>query len=298
MIAFMNDLLVTGAENGLTALEVLTRHIPAAPVAYLRQLLRQGKVRRLGQPLDAATVVEAGDRLRLPASGRLADLLHASECQRIEVLLETRQWLVVGKPAGTAVHRGVGHETNNLTDRVQRWLAAQGAPFRASPVHRLDVGTSGPVLFAKGRQAAGVLGRTFMQGQVEKTYLALAAGQLPDQGILSSPVPAKGRMKDAATRFQVVGRSPSFILLKLELLSGRTHQIRRQLADAGHPLAGDRRYGGPRLPGLDRPFLHCRKLAWDDPFDNNRVSVEYPLPADLQAVLARHGLSPHEQTVK
>ncbi len=297
-MALMNELLVTRAEDGLTTLEVLSRHVPAAPVAYLRQLLRQGKIRRLGQPLDAATIVQAGDRLLLPASGRLADLLHASESRRIEVLLETDQWLVVDKPAGIAVHRGVGHETDNLTDRVQRWLAAKKAPFRASPVHRLDVGTSGPVLFAKGRRAAGVLGRTFMQDGVEKTYLALAAGVLPDQGILTSPVPAKGTLKDAATRFQVFGRSPSLTLLKLELLSGRTHQIRRQLADAGHPLAGDRRYGGPRLPGLDRPFLHCCKLAWNDPFGSGRVAVESPLPADLQAVLTRHGLTPREQTVK
>jgi 23S rRNA pseudouridine955/2504/2580 synthase len=294
----MNEVLITRAEDGLTALEALSRHVPAAPASYLRQLLRQGKVRRLERPLDAATVVQTGDRLLLPDSRRLADLFHASEIRRIDVLLETDHWLVVDKPAGTAVHRGLGHETDNLTDRVQQWLAAQGAPFRASPVHRLDVGTSGPVLFAKGKRAAGLLGRTFMQDEVEKSYLALAAGDLPDQGVLTSPVPAKGRLKDAATRFRVLGRSPSLILLKLELLSGRTHQIRRQLADARHPLAGDRRYGGPRLSGLDRPFLHCCKLAWHDPFGTGLVAVERPLPGDLQAVLARQGFGACEQTIK
>jgi 23S rRNA pseudouridine955/2504/2580 synthase len=298
MMALMSEILVTRAENGLTTLEVLSRHVPAAPASYLRQLLRQGKVRRLEVPLHAATIVRTGDRLLLPAGRRLTELLQASESQRVEVLLETDQWLVVDKPTGIAVHRGVGHELDNLTDRVQQWLTAQGAPFRVSPVHRLDAGTSGPVLFAKGRRAAGVLGRTFMQAGVEKTYLALTGGELPDQGILTSPVPAKGRLKDAATLFQVLARSPWLILLKLELLSGRTHQIRRQLADAGHPLAGDRRYGGPRLLGLDRPFLHCSRLAWHDPFGAGRVAVESPLSEDLQTVLARHGLAPPGQTAE
>jgi RluA family pseudouridine synthase len=290
MMSLMNELLVTPAENGLTALEVLIRQVPAAPGAYLRQLLRQDKIRRSGEPLAESTLVQSGDRLLLPDSGRLAALLRDSQNRRIEILLETSQWLVVGKPAGLAVHRGLGHETDNLTDRVQRWLAAQGAAFRAAPVHRLDVGTSGPVLFAKGRKAAGVLGRAFMEGRVEKTYLALAAGRLPDRGVLSSPVPAKGAMKEAATRFRALERSPAFVLLELELLSGRTHQIRRQLADAGHPLAGDRRYGGPSLPGLDRPFLHCRKLAWHDPSSDTPVNVEDPLPEDLRTILTRQGI--------
>ncbi len=280
----MTELFCSGEEAGLAVLECLARRLPTAPPAYLRQLFRKGKIRRQGIPLTAETPVRAGDRLQLPNSERLRSLSEAPS--GVEILFESGEILVANKPAGLAVHRGLGHEEDNLTDRLRNLLRERRAPYRLSPVHRLDAGTSGPVLFAKGRRAAATLGELFMTGQVEKTYVALAAGRLEGAGRLVSPVPAKGKLKLATTVFRCLELRGGHSLLELELQSGRTHQIRRQLADAGHPLAGDRRYGGPALRCLHHPFLHCCRLALNNPFDASRLEANCPLPEDLAAVLA------------
>jgi RluA family pseudouridine synthase len=282
----MTELTVTTGDAGQTVLAFLQQQIPAAPVAYLRQLVRNGRLRLNHQATSGQALLQPGDTLSLPDSQRLAQFLEQSLQEQIEVLLEGPDFLAVFKPAGLAVHRGVGHEEDNLTRRVGNWLHRKKLPFCAVPVHRLDVGTSGPVLFAKGRRAASLLGKLLMAGRLEKHYLALVAGEVAEAGELQTPVPAKGKLRAAATRYRRLSGNRAYSLLQLELLSGRKHQIRRQLADAGHPLVGDRRYEGPALPNSQRLFLHCCSLSWPDPSGQGRQTVACPLPTDLQELLA------------
>jgi 23S rRNA pseudouridine955/2504/2580 synthase len=287
----MNELTVTSRNSGQSVLAYLQEQIPAAPTAYLQQLIRKGKLLLNGQTTIGQTQLQPEDILTLPESKRLAELLLESQREKIEVLLEGPDFLVAYKPAGLAIHRGVGHETDNLADRVEKWLKRRRLPFNAFPVHRLDVGTSGPVLFAKGRRAAGILGNYFMTGQVKKHYLALVVGYTAECGELHTPVPAKGKLRTAVTRFRRVAGNQRYSLLRLELISGRKHQIRRQLADAGHPLIGDRRYGGPNILNQQQPFLHCCTLAWPGSSADQRLTVTCPLPQDLQHLLSAVGLS-------
>lgn len=281
----MNELTVTSRNSGQSLLDYLQEQIPAAPTAYLQQLIRKGKLLLNGQTIIGQTQLQPEDILTLPDSKRLAELLLESQRELIEILLEGPDFLVVYKPAGLAIHRGVGHETDNLTDRVGNWLKRRQLPFGAFPVHRLDVGTSGPVLFAKGRRAASILGNYFMTGQVEKHYLALVVGKTAECGELHTPVPAKGKLRTAITRYRRLEGNQSYSLLRLELVSGRKHQIRRQLADAGHPLTGDRRYGGPNILKQQQPFLHCCFLAWPGFTDDQQLTVTCPLPQDLKNLL-------------
>jgi RluA family pseudouridine synthase len=289
MMTDMNEWVVSETEAGLTVLELLQRRISEAPTAYLRQLLRGGKIRLSGQPLGADSRLPAGARLSLPDSQRLAELQQAA-ARAVEVLSETPSLLVVFKPAGLAVHRGVGHEKDNLTERVRALMRQRREPYKIAPIHRLDVETSGPVVFGKGARAIAGLGKQFMERQVEKVYLALVAGKMPASGLLASPVPAKEKLKEAATAFRALSAGGGYSLLELHLLTGRTHQIRRQLADAGHPLAGDLRYRGPAPAGLSRLFLHCSRLSLRDPFDLAPVDIVCELPAELAAVLSALGV--------
>ena len=289
MIAGMNEWMVSEVEAGLTVLEFLQQRLPGTPTAYLRQLLRGGKVRQAGQALAADSRLPAGARLTLPDSRRLAELRRAAE-RTVEILAETPNLLVAFKPAGLAVHRGVGHEQDNLTERVQALMRQRHERFRIAPIHRLDVETSGPVIFGKGTKAIAGLGKQFMEQRVEKTYLALVAGAMHASGLLTSPVPAKEKLKESTTAFRTLATRSGYSLLELQLQTGRTHQIRRQLADAGHPLAGDRRYRGPAPRGLNRLFLHCARLALHDPFDNTSVTIVSDLPAELIASLAALGM--------
>lgn len=281
----MTEITVTSENSGLSVEAFIQQQIPAVPSGYLRQLARKGKLLLNKQACTGQERLRQGDVLSLPPSQRLAELIQQSQQEQIQVLLEGPDFLAVYKPAGLAVHRGVGHETDNLGNRVNNWLKRRKLPYSALPVHRLDIGTSGPVLFAKGRRAAGILGNYFMTGQVEKHYLALVSGDLSSSGELDSPVPAKGKLRSAVTRYRVLAGNRRYSLLQLELISGRKHQIRRQLADAGHPLIGDRRYGGPIIPDCPWPFLHCSYLAWPDSVENQSQAVSCPLPHTLHHLL-------------
>jgi RluA family pseudouridine synthase len=289
MIAGMNEWMVSETEAGLTVLEFLQQRLPGTPTAYLRQLLRGGKVRQAGQVLAAGSRLPAGTRLTFPDSRRLEELRQAAG-RVVEILAETPSLLVAFKPAGLAVHRGVGHEQDNLTERVQSLMRQRHEKFRIAPIHRLDAETSGPVVFGKGAKAIAGLGKLFMEHRVEKVYLGLVAGAMPSSGRLTSPVPAKEKLKESTTVFRTLAAAGGYSLLELQLQTGRTHQIRRQLADAGHPLAGDRRYRGPAPRGLDRLFLHCSRLALHDPFDHTPVNIVSDLPAVLTALLAALGM--------
>ena len=286
----MPEWIVTPQEEGLPPLCLLQQRVPAAPIGFLRQLLRKGDVLRLRPGLPPDAPLAPGDRIVLPSSQRLAHLLEQPPEKTVEILYENDQLLVVFKPSGLAVHRGVGHEEDNLVWRIERLLKKRKAPYQARPIHRLDLETSGPVLFGKGKKAASTLGKLFMAGQAQKHYLALVAGELPVEGKLTSPVPAKGKLKEAETSFRRLAFGNNYSLLDLELHSGRTHQIRRQLADAGHPLAGDRRYGGAPLAGLPRIFLHCHRLRLPSADGGPGITIDAPLPEDLSQTLKTLGL--------
>jgi RluA family pseudouridine synthase len=290
----MFKLTVTENEVKLSALEFLQRHISAASRSYLRQLLKKKKILTADGPLTEDSVLSAGLEINLPQSGRMGELLDGCQALAVDtpliILYESREILIVDKPAGLAVHASVGHEEHNLTAQVCALLAARGDSFSCAPVHRLDIGTSGPVLFGKGKKACSEFGKMFMLHDVEKNYLALAQGRLPGSGMLCSPVTAKGKEKEAHTSFRALQRSDAASLIELTLYSGRQHQIRRQLADLGHPLFGDRRYAGSCPPNLGRLFLHCCRLAFVDPFSGSMVAIDSPLPPHLNIFLTELGI--------
>lgn len=280
----MAIITLTEQDAGQTVLETLHARIPAAPRSYLRQLLRSGKIRCNGSILTENICLRGHESLQLPDSKRLREVC-TDRVPELTILLETDEFLAVFKPAGLAVHSSVGHTEDNLTDRLKAWIKQRKAPYRIAPVHRLDIGTSGPVIFGKGRKATAELGRLLQNGHMSKTYLALVYGHPPETGTMVTSVRVQGKSKQAATRFRVLGRHDSAALLELELLSGRKHQIRQQCADAGWPLYGDHRYGGPDLPGRDRLFLHCWQLAWPTQGDQPSHRITSPLPEELSVIL-------------
>ena len=291
--SIMPIFIVEKNDAELAVLDFLQRRIPAAPDAYIKQLLKKGKVCGAKGRLRGHELLAEGDSVQLPESGRLLELLEvaAAEIQPLTVLYESREVLVVDKPAGLAIHRSQGHEGDNLTERVATLLKERGLRFKVAPVHRLDLETSGPVLFGKGKDACGQLGTLFMRQEVEKSYLALVVGKTAGSGQLESTLSAKGKDKLARTDFRALVRTEQASLLELTLHTGRQHQIRRQLADQGHPLFGDKRYRGPCPAALPRLFLHCCRLAFIDPFSGAPIAIEAPLPEDLAGYLPQVGIS-------
>jgi RluA family pseudouridine synthase len=283
---------VDAASAGMSAGDFLQREIPVAPVAYLNQLFKKGKVLCAGLPLKNDAPLSAGDILALPDSARLRELVGLSRQQPkpAVILFENSMLLVADKPAGLAVHSSVGHETTNLTALLQQQIDQGDKKYRISPVQRLDLETSGACLFGKGRKALGELGKLLMERELKKTYLALVAGEYKGPEELVSQVHAKGKVKEAGCLVKTLATNRTASLLRIELISGRQHQIRQQLSQQGCPLFGDRRYHGPCPPELPRVFLHSYKLFFHSPFGGEPISVTSPLPAELGDFLQRQKL--------
>lgn len=284
----MPEMIVTTTEAGLSLESFLLQRLVAAPAAYLRKLIKDGKIRR---SKDLDSLMAAGERILLPDSQRLADLLAQSEKLALTILCETEYFLILDKPACLATHAGQGHDEDNLTARVADLLKRRGEHFMAAPIQRLDRETSGAVLFGKGKKSCSMLGKMMMNAPVGKTYLALVNGKITTDGTLIDDIPAKGKTKTAITSYQVLVTNDNASLLQIDLKTGRQHQIRRQFQQLGHPLFGDRRYGGPCPDNLLRLFLHCQQLAFLDPFTGTPLVVTSSLPQDLAAFLDVSGPS-------
>lgn len=280
----MTEWQINTREDSLTLLEALSLRVPAAPRAFLRQACKKKRVLLNGATAEAQQKVYTGDTLTVKTSARFTECLTLSKIPPEQILYEDRECIVLDKPAGLAIHYAQGHD-DNLQVRLERFLKLRGETFQAPPIHRLDIGTSGAVLFGKGRKMASLLGRAIESGQFVKRYQALVSGRITSAGTLVSAVPAKGKVKEARTRYRPIAFNNDYSLLELELQTGRQHQIRRQLSDSGWPIIGDQRYRGVMINGLSRPFLHCHQLSFPHPQTEEMVSINCPPAEDLQQVL-------------
>ena len=283
----------------------LHRELPGVPRSRVYRLLRRGEVRVNGGRVRADYRLEAGDEVRIPPV-RLRPEGAAPSAERAaaileHVLYEDKRLLVVDKPSGVAVHGGSG-----ISHGVIELLRAARPDLRdLSLAHRLDRETSGCLVIAKKRSALRALHEKFRQGVVEKNYLALVVGdwqlgeQLVDKPLLVTHrkggerhviVSADG--KPAQTRVRLSRRYEAYSLVQCSPLTGRTHQIRVHLQDAGFPIAGDERYGDEdanrrlKALGLPRLFLHAQSIAFPDEHGNEHHFTA-PLPDNLDGFLSR-----------
>ena len=288
MMTAMTEWKINQRETDLSLLDALALRVPAAPRALLRQLCKKQRVAVDSCSAAAEQIVHAGETISVRSSLRWCECLEQSRLQPGQILYEDGRCMVIDKPARLAVHHALGHD-DNLLQRVADFLRLRGETFRVAPIHRLDIGTSGAVLIGKGRASASQLGKMIMAGLATKRYLAMVSGSITLPGDLTSAVPAKGNHKAALTRFRPIAGSGNCTLLELELVTGRRHQIRRQLTEAGWPVLGDTRYGSAVMPGLDRIFLHCHQLTFQQPETGAMISISSTLPVELQELMQRLG---------
>ncbi|MGD2127778.1 MAG: RluA family pseudouridine synthase [Lysobacterales bacterium] len=280
----------------------LATQLKGVPRSAVYRLIRTGQVRVNGGRAKAATRLQEGDEVRLPpARTRETDTPQVSaEVQRAvldSVLFESDDVLIVNKPAGMAVHAGSGLPWG-LIDALRQARPADWFEL----VHRLDRETSGCLALARNGRALGQLSTQFRDGNVRKKYLCLLDGRLPealvevDAPLARSDDGSRRQMdvaedgKPSLTRFRALEYFSDCTYAEVELLTGRTHQIRAHARAIGLPLAGDARYGDRaslkkwRGRGLRRVFLHAHRLALTLP-SGEAMEFDAPLPADLRAVL-------------
>jgi 23S rRNA pseudouridine1911/1915/1917 synthase len=317
-IAEVRMLEVPADAAGLRLDVLVARLLPELSRARVQQLIAQGLVLPGGAAARPSARMAAGARIevRLP---RAVPVSLAAVRIDLPVLYEDAHLVVIDKPAGLAVHPGAGVQHPTVVHGLLHQLgdlAGIGGELRPGIVHRLDKDTSGCLVVAKTEPALRTLQAAFKARAVEKRYRALVHGAPPAAGELDTlygrhPKDRKrfsSRVREgkrAVTRFRVLGRAGvDAALLDVELLTGRTHQIRAHLADAGFPLLGDALYGGRKReakldPGsrarraaeaLGRQGLHAFHLAFAHPASGARVACTAPLPADFRAALALLGI--------
>ena len=283
----------------------LLRTLKGVPKSHVYRILRSGEVRVNSRRIDATYRLALGDRIRIPPV-RVAhsDAPHAPASTGLSrrILFEDEALLVVDKPAGVAVHGGSGVSSGV----IERLRAERPEARFLELVHRLDRETSGLLLVAKKRSALVHLHAQLREGQTDKRYLALAAGRVRDlkrrvRFPLHKYTTADGERRvvvdpdgqDAETIFHRHTVYSEATLLEAQLLTGRTHQIRVHLAQLGHPIAGDDKYGDFAWnrdlahAGLKRMFLHAARLTIEHPLTGQGLQLESPLPPELAQFLLR-----------
>jgi 23S rRNA pseudouridine955/2504/2580 synthase len=312
-------LVVDEAGEGQRLDNFLMRLLKGVPKTHVYRVIRSGEVRVNKGRAAADTRLAMGDEVRVPPVRVAAPDAAAvpAPAREFPILFEDEHLLAIHKPAGVAVHGGSGVSFGVIEQLRQARPAAKFLEL----VHRLDRETSGILLLAKKRSALVALQDQFRNRDTGKTYAALVIGHWPAKlkvidVALHKTLDARGERhvlpvaadhpdgRRSISLVQVVQSFQDATLLDVTIKTGRTHQIRVHLAQAGHAIVGDPKYGdfalnkqwarGEGLPGLrfDRMFLHARRLAFDHPATGVRIELSAPLPAECATLLA-HLPPPH-----
>ena len=281
-------------------IDAVVARLLGMPRAEVQRAIAEGRVLVDGQPRPKSFRLAGGERVEidLRPPGELAP-----DPGPLTILYQDDHLLVVSKPAGMVTHPTASRRTGTLVNRLLSVgvpLSTAGGQDRPGIVHRLDAGTSGAMVVAKDDHTHAVLTEMFKQHLIDRRYLALVRGLVgPDHFLIEAPLGRRAARilvravtgKHAATEIDVRRRLPDSTLVEARPRTGRTHQIRVHLAAVGHPIVGDRAYGGAGLVaerlGLTRPFLHSWRMAFDHPITGERIEVEDALPRDLAEALSR-----------
>ncbi len=271
------------------------------PRTRIKSLIEEGHVRVEGKAPKASlklkrnTIIE-GEVVREETSTLVAEDLP------LTILYEDAYLLVIDKPKDMVVHPSAGHRSGTLVNAILGRIDSNHRTDNGRPgiVHRLDKGTTGVIIVARDEKTQEALSRQFHERSVEKVYRAVVEGVMRDQeGMVEGrigrhPVERK-RMalvdrggRDSLSFFRVIKRLHGFTYLEVHPKTGRTHQIRVHMGHLGHPIVGDELYGKRAKKLADRPLLHALRVSFDHPAHGKRVTVEAPVPEDMEAFVREH----------
>jgi len=307
---------VTVSESGKRLHRYLRTLMPNMPLGQLYKMIDQGKVRVNGKRKKQNYELAAGDELTIfMEEEAFAEASRRREPERkftgvsanIDVVYEDAELIVVNKPAGLLTHPDRTEQKRTLISRVHAYLYRKGELdsrlFLPAPANRLDRNTSGLVLVGKTAGMLHQLNRWIKERRIGKFYLTVVEGRLSGEGAIRKALvrddgsnvtrvarggdrqaadgqAAVAAAKEAETRYRVLSSAERYSLVEVELVSGRTHQIRAHFRSIGHPLAGDVKYGGKPLAGLNHQLLH----AWRIELPDGRFFEAPPPPPFLDAL--------------
>jgi len=267
-------------------------------------LLNSGDVLQGKKPLSKSDRLQPGDRLTVVMPAPFDPLeLRPTPIEELEIVYDDDDVVVVNKPVGCAAHASPGWTgptvVGALIARGYR-ISTSGPQERQGIVQRLDAGTSGLMLLAKNETSYNNMKNQFRNRTVKKVYHTLVQGHVdPSEGTIDAPIGRHPREdyrfavvadgKPSITHYSLIEYYSSASLLRVELETGRTHQIRVHFNALRHPLVGDLAYGAdPVLAArleIKRPWLHAIELTFNQPATDERITLSAPLPDDLKRAL-------------
>lgn len=281
----------------------------------IQNLIREGEVLVNGSPSKCSHWVTAGDEVIILMPNLEAEREVIPENIPLSIPYEDDELLVINKPAGMVVHPAAGHYSGTLVNALLFYspcLSTINGPLRPGIVHRLDKDTSGVLVVARTNEAHLHLAREIRKHKLTRKYLALAQGEMElEKGTIEVPLgrhirerkkvaPRHQGGRVAITHYRVLERFEPATLLEVTLVTGRTHQIRVHLAYIGHPVVGDKTYGGKPSPRgrlrkgslqlstlINRQSLHAYTLGFIHPSRKEYMEFTVPLPGDMEKLLQR-----------
>lgn len=283
------ELIIPEKWHGLT-IEQIFKDVWQAPKKLTHQLRMEKKVRLNGENANWVRPVAKKDVLQLNIFQE-KDYGVIPSYMDISVLYEDEHILIVNKPPGINTHPNEQEEKDTLANGVAFYLQAKGEQCLVKHIHRLDRDTSGALLFAKHSLVGSILDKMLQDREIKRTYKAIVHGILKKKkGTIALPIgrdrhhPTKRKVspkgQHAATHYETVkiDKGKGLSLVKCELETGRTHQIRVHLSHIGHPIAGDKLYGRGDKDGFSRLALHAEQLEFTHPFTGVKISCIAPFP--------------------
>jgi len=311
---------VTPSEGGKRLHRFLRNLMPNIPLGQIYKMIDSGKVKVNGKRKNQNYELAAGDEINLyveeaayqEASIGQKKTKYVGVNANVDVLYEDAELMVVNKPVGMLTHPDQADQKDTLINRVHAYLYRKGeldSPlFMPATANRLDRNTSGIVLVGKTAGMLHQLNQWIQKHELQKYYVTIVEGRLAGEGTLTGDLirdEKKNRthvvsettnlarhggadqVKSAETRYRVLQTGQSYSLVEIELISGRTHQIRTHFQDIGHSLLGDIKYGGKRFGDVNHQLLHAWRIVLSDGRE-----FKAPLPVQMRTVAERVGLNP------
>jgi 23S rRNA pseudouridine1911/1915/1917 synthase len=282
------------------------RHVLQVELKLSTKMIKSLKYTPLGIAVDGKAVtvrhiLKVGECLSLAIEDSESSPALTPIDLSLDILYEDEDIVVPSKPADMPTHPSHDHYTDTVANALAFRYEKEGIPFVFRPINRLDRNTSGLLLIARNKRAAGKLTQSMQKGEIKKTYLAVAVGEMREkEGVIDAPLhrtkesiivrevcaPTEPDADAACTEYSVLATENGYSLVLVRPLTGRTHQIRVHFAHAGHPLVSDDLYGTPS-PLINRHALHAYQLSFPHPMREESLTFSAPLCGDMRELIEK-----------
>ncbi len=290
---------INDALHGLRLDQAIALAFPEHSRSRLKTWILHGRVLVNGQVTRPREIVSEGDKIEI--NPEMVEAVNwCAEAMPLAIVYEDEHLMVINKPSDLVVHPGAGNPSGTLVNALLHHCPSLIHLPRAGIVHRLDKDTTGLMVVAKTLVAQTGVGAALQERTVTRIYEAVVYGGMGSGGTVDLPIGRHPRDRtrmavihsgrEAITHYRVIQRFKAHTHLRLQLETGRTHQIRVHMAYQRHPIVGDSAYGKrfnvEALKSFKRQALHARQLAFTHPISQEPLSWEAPLPLDMQTLLA------------